>query len=351
MNCPSWLLEIIFSYLCNRSLILTFLGASTEPQSLPGSSPQGTVLGVIIFLVKFNGACMRPKIPRNSLGPIQAAKTCSSKFMDDATVAVTVDLKKSLIGDPEERPKPLSYHEQNQLVLPDKQNLLTFYLNDLAKFSEENKMVINKSKTKIMTFNFSRKFNFPPEIRLPGNEPFEVVRKMKVLGVTISDSLKWHENTENMCTKARQRLWIILRLKNLKIDNQTLIDIFNKEIRSILEFACPVWNGSITKEDSAMIEKIQKSFLKIIVQKREIDYEAVCKVFKIQTLEERRLTLCQNFIKKEFKNNSGKFLTIKEQTKMVRKPNVVIEPQCKTEHYFISSVPYLSRMLNKMYRK
>ena len=86
---------------------------------------------------------------------------------------------------------------------------------------------------------------------------------MRVLGIRISDNLKWHENTENICNKARQRLWVILRLKNLKFENEILIDIFNKEIRSILEFACPVWNGALCKQDSEKIEKIQKSFLRM----------------------------------------------------------------------------------------
>ena len=121
---------------------------------------------------------------------------------------------------------------------------------------------------------------------------------MRVLGVTLSDDLKWNVNTANICTKARQRLWAILRMKNLKLDNSILIDIFNKEIRSILEFACPVWNGALTKQDSGRIEKVQKSFLKILLQGREIDYVTLCKSLAIQPLEDRRLVLCKKIIKK-----------------------------------------------------
>ena len=301
--------------------------------------------------MKFDGACLRPKIPRNAIGPIHDSKSTSVKFMDDATVAVTVNLKTSLIPDPITRQKPLNYNEQNSLTLPDEQNLLSLYLLELIKFSKDNKMKINKEKTKIMTFNLSRNFNFPPEIGFPNNEHFEVVSKMRVLGVTLSDDLKWHDNTANMCAKARQRLWIIIRLKNLHMDNNTLIDIYNKEIRSILEFACPVWNGALSKEDSGKIEKIQKAFLRIIMQKNLTDYKNTCNSLNMQTLEERRLILCQKFINKEYKNNTGKFLNINRPSKVLRNPKVVKEPQCKTEHYFNSSLPYLTRMLNAMYSK
>ena len=72
------------------------------------------------------------------------------KFVDDGTVAVSVNLKSSLIPDPVERARPLNYHEWTGHVLPEQQNLLQYYIRDAEKFTEDNKMVINKDKTKII---------------------------------------------------------------------------------------------------------------------------------------------------------------------------------------------------------
>ena len=65
MKCPSWLLKIIFSYLSERSIIVFYMGTHATPQNLPAGGPQGSVLGFLIFIIKFNGALLRPRIPRN----------------------------------------------------------------------------------------------------------------------------------------------------------------------------------------------------------------------------------------------------------------------------------------------
>ena len=64
MHVPIWLLLILSSYLTNRSMILTYKGASSSPRSLPGSSPQGAFLGIFFFVIKYNAAALRPRVPR-----------------------------------------------------------------------------------------------------------------------------------------------------------------------------------------------------------------------------------------------------------------------------------------------
>ena len=46
MHVPLWLLLILSSYLTERSMILTYKGASSSPRDLPGSAPQGAFLGI-----------------------------------------------------------------------------------------------------------------------------------------------------------------------------------------------------------------------------------------------------------------------------------------------------------------
>ena len=130
MHTPQWLLKIIISYLSNRSMILSYNGESSSRKILPGGGLQGANLGGIIFIVKYNGAFLRPPVPRNIIGPVTKSKAQKVKFVDDGSVAVSVDLKSSLIKDPVERQRPLNLHERTGHVLPAKDNLLQYYLED-----------------------------------------------------------------------------------------------------------------------------------------------------------------------------------------------------------------------------
>ena len=60
MHTPPWLLRIIVSYLSNRSMILNYNGAVSAIYNLPGGCPQGAFLGGLVFIIKFNGAFLRP---------------------------------------------------------------------------------------------------------------------------------------------------------------------------------------------------------------------------------------------------------------------------------------------------
>ena len=142
MHTPSWLLRILFSYLSERSMFLTYNGAISSKRSLPGGSPQGALLGGLIFMVKFNGAFLRPPIPRPR--PIRKkADSVNVKFVDDGSVAVSIDLKASLQPDPIARQRPLTFNERTEHILPSGKNLLQDKLSEAEDFVNINNMVIN----------------------------------------------------------------------------------------------------------------------------------------------------------------------------------------------------------------
>ena len=106
MHVPGYILAIICSYLEGRSLVLNYQGAKSEEKQLPGGFGAGTCLGGALFIVKFNGACLRPPIPR----PMTQNQGLQVKYIDDASQIASINLKKSLIPDPAIRTRPLNYH-------------------------------------------------------------------------------------------------------------------------------------------------------------------------------------------------------------------------------------------------
>ena len=87
-----------------------YQGAKSQEKNLPGGLSAGTCLGGLLFIVKFNGACLRPPIsrPRTQNCGLQV------KYIDDASQMASFTLKKSLIPDPIIRTTPLNYHEKQK---------------------------------------------------------------------------------------------------------------------------------------------------------------------------------------------------------------------------------------------
>ena len=84
--------------------------------------------------------------------------------------------------------------------MPDTNNLLQAFLDDLSDLKTNNNLAINEKKTTVMIFNVRRKVDFPPELSIGNSEILKVVEETKLLGIILSSDLKWQANTDhNMC--------------------------------------------------------------------------------------------------------------------------------------------------------
>ena len=80
------------------------------------------------------------------------------KYVDDLSLLESIDLKATLVPSPPIIGPP-NLHELPGLSLPPDLSILQHQLEDLLVFTDKNKMKINFKKTKILPFNFSKKFD------------------------------------------------------------------------------------------------------------------------------------------------------------------------------------------------
>ena len=59
-------------------------------------------------------------------------------------------------------------------------------------------------------------------------------------------------------------------------------------IRSLLEQSAPVWHSSLTEQDSAALERVQKSAVRIILGNRYVGYKKSLQKLDLQSLNDRR---------------------------------------------------------------
>ena len=364
MHVPPWLLLILISYLTERSMIMQYKGETSSPRDLPGSSPQGAFLGIFFFIVKYNAASLRPPIPRILLmsafcrvkktkckktNCVRHVEEMHALYIDDLSEAEAIELKKKLIKDPVQRPYPLNYHERTEHIFPSDKSTLQKQLYNVENFTKNNLMKINASKSKVMIFNKSRKYDFPPEYSFSDGQFLEVLGETKLLGIQISSDLRWFSNTKAIYTKAMSRMWLLRRMKLLKLEPETILDFYLKEIRSITEQGVAVWNSGLTKGQINDLEKIQKVALKIILADHYTSYEFACTLFNIQNLSERRNTLSINFAVKLFQSDrSDQFYTPSYIRDSARHDQpLVVENHCVTVRCYNAPHNYLARLVNQ----
>jgi hypothetical protein len=205
MGVPSWLLKIVMAFLTNRSMIVRYKGAKSSKKYLPGGGPQGTLLGLILFLVLINDVGFENQ--QNNAGEMATsrrnmmeANRIHLKYVDDVTMAEAIDLKDRLVPAAADRPQPDNFHARTGHTLPTLQSQVYNQLLKTERYAEDNDMKINYRKTKFILFNPAKSLDFMPEFNLGGND-IELVEEMRVLGLIIRSDLKWSTNTENMVLK------------------------------------------------------------------------------------------------------------------------------------------------------
>ena len=227
-------------------------------------------------------------------------------------------------------------------------------LDNLLDYCSKNQMIINGEKTKVMLFNTGRNYDFMPKLNLDGHNNLEVVDKFKLLGVHIRSDMKWFDNTDYITKKGYERLWIIRRLKKLGASESDLLDVYNKQVRCVLELAVPVWNPGLTKHEVKQLERVQKTAMYIILGEEYGNYSHALKTLNCETLEIRRENLCIKFAKKALKHekyrkwfqiSSEKTSTHNTRASKNKQPNLMPVPY-RTDRYRDSPLPYLTNLLN-----
>lgn len=256
LNVHPALMSWIAAFLTNRKQAVRIGGVLSDWQILKGGVPQGTKLGVVLFIVMTNN--------------LLSEWNLRTKFVDDTTA--------------------LEIIPRNSI------SLLNYAASDIYNFAMDHNMKLNPLKCKEMLINFLRNPYFlihPIEI---GNIVIERVKKYKILGVIMTSDLKWNNHVEYIVKKASKKLYSLRILRRAGVNQSNMLKVYLSTVRPVLEYAVPVWQG-IPDYLSDAIEVVQKRALKIIYPENE-SYSMVLTLLQLPTLKTRRELLCVKYMNK-----------------------------------------------------
>ena len=178
-------------------------GQASDPVPVLSGVPQGSVLGLVLFLIFING------LPENIRPSVRL-------FADDCVLYMNIK-------------SPMDC----QILQDD--------LNSLAQWETDWQMKFNISKCHSI-----RVTRHLPENRIQfeyslHQQKLEQVQSAKYLGITITDNLDWGQHVSEISCKATKTMGFLLRNLALaptntkKVANQTLV-------RPQLEYAAAIWH-------------------------------------------------------------------------------------------------------------
>ena len=357
MNVPGWLLRIVASYLSGRSLALRRQGYTTGSEPMPGGTGAGCPLGLLLFLVMFNGA--GPPASRKGLGEIVTSTgrmrrpmaRSKAKWVDDMSCMAALHLPSSLVVDTRpDIPRPVPYRGRHGLMLPRENNPMQDELDFLNSYARNHKISVNHQKTKIMLFSRHIKYDFVPELQLIENQNIEVVEEMKIVGFVLRSDLKTCSNTSYIVKKAYGRMWILRRLKALGASRTRLLDVLQKQILSVLNLGVPAWDCLLTEQEKVDLERVLKTGLKIIWGPHYTRFEEIIREANLKTLRQVREKIVKQFLRKSIKHKkfSKWFVENTAPTVNTRAPNrTKYKPVYAKKAFFKNSpIPVLTSMAN-----
>ena len=334
----SSLIPLLVNYLQDRTMRVKWNGLTSTERELYGGGPQGATFGIWEYLAQSNDSadCANPNN--------------RYKFVDDLTLLEKINLLVIGLATFNCHTTVPSHIPAHNQFIPAEHLKSQEYLKQIQAWTENQKMVLNKKKTKVMIFNFTNNYKFTAALKVD-DEEIEVVEQAKLLGVILTDDLKWDKNTEHLVKKANARLQLLRKVAEFTTSLEDKRTIYVLYIRSILEQSSVVWHSSLTQENSDDLERVQKAATRIILGNEFKNYEDALTKVNLDSLQERRKELCRKFAIKCTKSENVRvkdIFQIREKAHCMdtRKEEVYTVDYAHTERLKKSSIPYMQRLLN-----
>ena len=330
------LIPVLINYFQGRKMKVKWQGQVSSERDLNGGGPQGSSFGLWEYLSQSNdnADCINEED--------------RFKFVDDLSFLEIIYLLNIGISTYNVRAHvPSDVASHNQVIESSKLKSQS-QLKIINEWTNQKKMRLNVKKTKNMTFNFSKKYQFNTKLSVMDID-IDMVDETTLLGTVITNQLTWDRNTEELSKKGYKRMQLLNAAASFTSNKKDLKDIYITFVRSVLEQSAVVWHSSLTVKNRVDLERIQKAAVRVIMNKDYTTYNMGLKELKLEKLEKRREMLCLRFAKNCLKNEKMKkmFPIKKIKHKMKKRYQRKFETRkIRTNRLKKSALPYMTRLLN-----
>ena len=250
LDIPRSVVNWIIDFLSDRfQRIKLAEGCFSEWGPVPSGVPQGTKLGLWLFVLMINDLDIK--------SPLMWI------FVDDTTASEVIQ----------------KGNTSNAQGITD----------ELIEWSRKNRVVLNPDKCKELRISFSRNPEAFDSVSIDDKE-IEVVNSAKLLGITISDNLTWNAHINELVKKTNKKLYFLVQLKRARLPPSDLVLFYLSCVRSTIDYGVPVFHNALPQYLKNELIHIEKRALSIILP--SMSYNKACKVLRITPITEHHSQPC-----------------------------------------------------------
>ena len=300
------------SYLLDRKIKVKFKRHISDPYEMTYGTPQGSVLGPLIYIILANDLT-------------KCLKFCSGiTFADDTTVYTSGNNLKFL------------YKKVNS------------DLENLSKWFRSNSLTLNIEKTKFMIFRSRKKeLNYDGLLKL-GRDTVSRVQHIKFLGVYLDEYLDWGFHVKQVLVKMTAGNYSLNMIKNFLPQNLMKL-VYYANVQSHMCYAMSAWGPMIKQKDLKKMQvqqnKAIKSICKVGRRIRLSGYYKKLNIVKIEDLIKLELLkISHRYIYGNLPVRLGNLFNLSHHTYNTRTRNYLRTPQHTIEKYnasFLGKSPHL----------
>ena len=162
-----------------------------------------------------------------------------------------------------------------------------------------------------------------------------MVENVKLLGLNISSDLTWNIHINETIKKASMRLYFLVQLKRAKAARTDLGLFYSSCIRSIMDYAVPVFHYSLPKYLMHELERIQKRAMAIICPGHS--YHEALNILNFKELATHHDEICETLFDTIVNDNNHRLYKLlpapHETTYSLRRARPFYLPRLKTDRF------------------
>ena len=187
-----------------------------------------------------------------------------------------------------------------------------------------------------------------PQLQLEDGTYLEVIYQLKLVGLVINSELSWSAHVDYTVKRVNKIQCQLTRFKQIGATQDKLVQFYTLKIRSILIFGSVCFHSSLSVQLSQLLELQQKRSLAIILGSQYRNYTHARNLVNLPRLDSLSKEASLKWaIKAQNDPKHSHLLPLSERTVNTRHRKKFTEYFCRTSKVYNSSIPSMTRALNK----